>query len=192
MKRFLLLAGLLGCLVAYSAAAVITFEAFVGPGGSANVSGAAPYTESGYTLTPTNTESAVFSATSGLVLYGRASDWFGFEESNPITLTGPVPFDLESLWAGPSSIGAGTVTFTVVGNLFGGGTVSATFTDLTTATFLELNFTNLSSAIFSATDDAGIDDITVNSAIPEPTSLLLMATGLLAIGILQHRRTSRR
>lgn len=192
MKRLVLLAGLLGCLVADSAATVITFEAFVSPGGSANVSDTTPYTESGYTLTPTNSESAVFSATAGPVFFGRSSDWFGFEETNTITLTGPEPFDLDSLWAGPSSIGAGTVTFTVVGNLFGGGTVSATFSDLTTATLLELGFTNLSSATFSATDDAGIDDITVNSGIPEPTSVLLMATGLLAIGVLRHRRTSRR
>jgi hypothetical protein len=192
MKRVLLLAGLLGCLVAYSAATVITFDAFVSPGGSANISDTTPYTESGYTLTPVNADSAIFSATSGPVFYGRASDWFGFEESNPITLTGPAPFDLDSLWAGPSSIGAGTVTFTVVGNLFGGGTVSATFTDLTTATLLQLDFTNLSSVTFSATDDAGIDDITVNSGIPEPTTMLLLATGLLAISVLRHRRTSRR
>jgi hypothetical protein len=51
---------------------------------------------------------------------------------------------------------------------------------------LELGFSNLSSVTFSATDDAGIDDVTVNSSIPEPSSLLLMATGLLAIGVLRR------
>ena len=190
MKRLLLLAGFLTCWAAYSTATVITFEAFVAPGGSANVSATAPYTESGYTLSPLNDESAIFSATAGPTFPGRLSDWLGFAESNTMTLTGPDLFNLESMWAGPSSIGAGTVTFTVVGNLFGGGTVSATFPNLTTATLLDLGFHNLSSATFSATDDAGIDDITAST--PEPTSLLLMATGLLAIGALRRRQGSRR
>lgn len=187
MKRLILLAGLLVCWVACAAATVIAFEGFVAPESLENVNPSSPYTEAGFTFTPSNSDAAVFSATAGSVFYGRASDWLGFAEGNTITLTGPAPFDLESMWAGPSSIGGGTISFTVVGQLFGGGTVSATFTDLTTATLLELGFSNLSSVTFSATDDAGIDDVTVNSSIPEPGSLLLMATGLLAIGVLRHR-----
>jgi hypothetical protein len=89
------------CLLASSAKATeLFFEGFAPAGGLVNVSPGSPYTESGFTLTPSSSESAVFDA-EGNALPGDPTSWFGFAAGNTITLTGPAPFDLNSLLVGP-------------------------------------------------------------------------------------------
>ena len=191
VKRLLLLTFLAAFLAASSSAAIITFEGVVPEGGSENVNPTEPYTEGLFTLTPSDEASAIFSATSGVNLPGNSTDFFGFGPTNTITLSGVVPFDLVSMFIGPTDIGSGTISFTVIGQIFGGGTTSITFTDLTTGGVQLIGFTNLESATFSTPSDAGIDDITLSTAAdsPEPTSVILFATGLLALCGLRRRQT---
>jgi hypothetical protein len=162
-------------------AQVIGFENFAPPGDLVNIGPSNPYVEAGYQFSPSNANSAVFDAASSSTMLGNPSSWFGFAGGNIITLTrvsGP-PFSLTNLLAGPSSIALGNpITLSLVGNVFGGGTLNASFPNLTTATLANLNWTNLASVTLSSTSDAGIDNVNF-TPVPEPTSLLLVGAGLL-------------
>jgi PEP-CTERM motif-containing protein len=171
-------------------AQVIGFENFAPPGGLVNINPTMPYTEAGFQFLPSNSSSAVFDVASATTMLGNPSSWFGFAASNTITLTrlsGP-PFSLTSLLAGPSSIAQGNpITLTLVGNVAGGGTLNASFPNLTTATLENLNWTNLSSVTLSSTSDAGIDNVSV-SGVPEPTSLIFVGFGLLVETVRRRRK----
>jgi len=159
-----------------ASATTLTFENFALAGGLVNVSPSTPYAESGFTLTPPTGSSAVFDSAAGSKMIGNNTDWLGFAENNLVSLTltaGSGPFNLESLLLGPSTIGSGVpITMTITGNLFGGGTASAVFSGLTTATTEALNWVNLSSVSFHTTEDAGLDDVVLT--VPEPSSLALL------------------
>jgi hypothetical protein len=164
-------------------ASLIDFEGFAPAGGLVNISPGSPYTENGFTLTPTNASSAVFDSAAANTMIGNNTDWFGFAESNTpiLTLTSGsgVPFTIHDLLIGPSTIASGTpISMRIVGNLNGGGTVGATFNGLTTATNAFLNWSNLDSVVFFATDDAALDNIRVT---PEPATLALLGIGVLAV-----------
>jgi hypothetical protein len=174
---------------AFAVPVVIDFEGFAPAGGLVNVSPATPYSEDGFTLTPTNDQSAVFDSAASSDMTGNATDWFGFAENNIPTLTltgGGLPFSLQSILIGPSTIGGGLVSMTISGSLSGGGTVVANFNDLNTATLAVLNWGNLESVSFRTTDDAGLDNISLN--VPEPGTLGLLSLGLAGLAARRKRK----
>ena len=115
-------------------------------------------------------------------------DFFGFDETNPITLSGPAPFTLNSLLIGPSTISSTpTISMTLLGTLSAGGTLTATFAGVSTATLETLNWANLTSVRFSATNDSALDNIVINQ-VPEPASLALLGAAALTVGARRFRR----
>jgi PEP-CTERM motif-containing protein len=184
----------LGLLAASANATELFFEGFAPAGGGMNVSPGVPYTEAGFTLTPSNALAAVFDAADPNASFpGDPTSWFGFAAGNIITMTGPAPFSLNSLLIGASSLGSGNTDFTVFADIFGGGTMTKTFTGLTAATLETLNWTNLRDVEFSGTTDSALDNITLNvAATPEPGTLLMLGAALSALMIFRHRRWSTR
>ena len=170
--------------VTEASATTITFEGFAPVGSLVNINPGFPYVEGGFTLTPTNPLSAVFDSAAVADMPGNLTDFFGFQESNIPRLrpTGGGVFDLTSLLLGPST-NAGpnaVINVTITGHRAVGPDITSTLLGLTTATTATLNWTNLTSVDFTATNDAGLDDIVVTS-VPEPASLTVLALGLAAI-----------
>lgn len=174
----------------------IGFEGFAPAGGLVNVAPDTAYSEDGFTITPTNGQSAIFDAAAAADFPGRSdSSFFGFAESNTLTLSfmGGGAFSLVSLIAGPSTIAtSASIDLTVTATLSDSSMVVLTFTDLMTATLIELNIANVVSAMFSTTDDAALDNILVNFAeIPVPAAAPIFLMGIAALGFLRRRRASR-
>jgi len=168
-------------------ALTITFENFAPAGGLINVNPSAPYAEAGFALTPSTVSSAVFDSAALIDFPGDATDFFGFAEGNLITLSGSAPFTLNSLLVGPTTgSSTPTVSTTLLGTLSGGGTLTATFAGLSTATSETLNWANLTSVRFSATDDSALDNIVIDQ-VPEPASLALLGAAALAVGARRYR-----
>jgi hypothetical protein len=187
MKTFLAVFCLAGALAIPSQAAVITFEGYAPAGSALNVSPGTPYSEAGYTLTPANANSAVYDVANSNFLVGGTSSTFAFAGGNAITLTGPASFDLDSLELGPLNFAAGPIDITITGTVLGGGTLSTTFTGLTTASLQVIGFDNLTSVVFTSTDAAGIDNISLTDT-PEPGGMLLLSAGLAGVAFLGRRK----
>lgn len=169
------------------AAATLEFEGVAPDNGILNVSPAEPYAENGFTITPSNADSAVFDTTSSVSMPGNDTSFLGFSGTNSLVLTvssGPGNvFNLLGLDAGVISLSEPQdITLTIAGSQAGGGTLSFTSDPLSTLTILTLNWTDLTKVTFSANDDAGLDNINVSaseiSVVPLPAALPLLLAAL--------------
>jgi hypothetical protein len=160
---------------------VMTFEGFAPPGGVMNVSPTSPYTEAGFTLTPSNSSSAVFDATATTDMPGNSnSSFFGWQEGNIITLTrnGGGPFSLQSVLLGPSTLAGGPASITLAAFFTSAPTQNMTFPNLTTATLAVVGWTDLTRVEFRTTDDAAMDNVVV----PAPAGLGVLVAGGMLVG----------
>jgi len=184
-------------------AANIDFESLASAGtGFAAVP--SPYAQAGYQLTSAFQSSFSFeSAQSGNALWYAGSTGLLNGSAGATTtltsLTGSV-FDLYSIDLAPASVvtygGGAQVQF--IGNVFGGGTVSQTFTvgnALEFQTFLFSSFQNLTSVQWAQVgkyhqfDNICIGDAACSTDVPEPGTLALLGFGLAGLGLTRRRKT---
>lgn len=166
-------------------AGVITFEGQANPGQQLAVGN--NYSEMGFNFfNPGQPTSAAIIGqpaqnTSGSDYY----TWNSPAQNNPVSLTnilGEV-FSLASLDVGSKN--GNVANFSIVGNLFGGGTVAYNVIGASSFSNLSLNWTNLMSVEFAygSGDFGAIDNLVVNVVdVPEPGTLILLALGLLGLG----------
>jgi hypothetical protein len=116
-----------------------------------------------------------------------SSNYFTFQgisTTATIALLSGGAFTLESLDISLGEFSLSTSTdITFDGLLVAGGTLNATFTNISSVQNVVLDWTGLESVTISGTDDPGIDNVVV---VPEPSSALLLGLG--AMGFLAMRR----
>jgi hypothetical protein len=131
----------------------------------------------------------------------------GANAGNSMTMTqvGGGTFSINIAWLSEGFIGFGAATVHVVGNIFGGGTVTTDFrldgiidgpgqvNDFQTFNF-GANWTNLASVNFTGVGGTvnehawSIDNIEVNAPVPEPETYGMMLAGLGLMGFMILRR----
>ena len=141
------------------------------------------------------------------VLPDHNSDWLRYNVTAALRIThsSGETFSIESFRATEWHIshfnngGGGGLTFDVEGTLSGGGTINTQFTtdndfdSFQTFTF-DSSWTNLTQVEFIQPDGRlAYDDITVHAAtaaVPEPSTLLLLGTGLAGLAGYRQRKRS--
>lgn len=169
---------------------LITFEGYAPPGGLLNVSPVAPYFEKGFALEPSNDQSAVFDITAEVDMPGNSdSSFFGWGEGNFVNLSTEdrSTFSLADLLLGPSTISDGPVTVTLSLFFDDGSDDTLVYENLSTATLVSPNATNLIAVVFTSSDDAAMDNL--NMTVPGPAAAGL---GLTAMGFGAARRRGHR
>ena len=173
----------LGALPIAANAAVITF-------GTNGGFGAVTYSEAGFAVKLINYGPTTILSPGG----NFASYYFSVPGPGPgakVYSADSAPFDLVSLDIGLGGFASASFAdITINASVFGGGTYTTTYSNVTTVQNVTLNWANITSFTVSGTDDPGIDNINVSpSAVPEPGSAataLVLASGL--IGLVSRRR----
>ena len=175
MNRHFIAAGCVLCFfLPTQANATMRFLDQYPPGTDVSVRPLKPYQEGDFILTTTTALAAVFRPSSDYTMVGRSSSWFGFAEGTLATVSlvpGGTTFRLDSLVVGPVSFGTGApVTVSVLGFQESGGPLTQTFSALTTATSVSLEWTGLTRVEFSADADIGLDDLELTADPPVASS----------------------
>ncbi len=173
---------LLGSLSISANAAVLTF-------GSSSQHNFASYSEAGFVVTPSNSDVGIEGPVgnfSSLYL-----DFNAPYTTVTVTSADSSPFDLTSLDIGtypwfffmPSNV-------TINALVYGGGTLSTTYNNVTALQNVTPNWSNITSFTISSDIRTAVDNIVVSpSAVPEPGSAataLVLASGM--IGLVTRRR----
>jgi len=194
------------CLFAGSVnATIIDFEGVLASGQARIGSNVAPYVEDGFTLTSSG-DSSVFHADifgSGSFTNLNGSDIFGWcgracpGAPYTLSITNGGAFDLTSIDFSNLEFGDDVGAIDITGFFSGGGSVSTSFglvVDIW-STVAFAGFSNLSSFSISAAgigNSLALDNIVLNtsSAVPEPTSLVLLGLGLAGMGFSRKKRAA--
>lgn len=164
-----------------------------------------PYTEEGFMLTNNNQSDGIFLPASGVNTNGSAI--FGWCSSSPRSCLSPTTITLSKDGGGvfdflsfDSAIldktGGTTASLQVIGNRFGGGTMSASIVQDASWNTETLNFLGVTSVDFvfgtGLTDsEHAFDNLMMSTAgtVPEPGSLALLGLALASLGFGRAQRT---
>lgn len=171
--------------------------------GAPTVIPSTPYNESGFTLTDSNPFSAdgIFDSagnpfpanTNGTQVFGWCA---GCDPNQTITLTrtGGGAFDFLSFDTAVLEPGAGSNEIEVIGHFLGGGSITTAVTQLETWATVGLGYFNVTSVdfLFGANHqrypDHAMDNLVMDTHVPEPGSLALLALGVVGAGASSRRR----